>query len=1099
MILVIFHFLLYGRFSEAYENLALQRPTYQENPWSDNYWGAGKAVDGRYTDRSAPGGQCTISNNAKQTATWRVDLERLVSISHINIFYRTDNQPRPSVFVQRMAGFFLYVSNTTSKDNSHLCFHEIQRVAGTPSEDQRINCSVHGRYVIYYNERRTDLTYPSYYSQYAFNELCELQVFGCASPKFYGENCAQPCPDKCQEEHCDINTGQCPGCKPGYQGPFCSQECSKKTYGLECSVSCGNCSNGETCHHINGTCLNGCSEGVNGTKCLTACLPGYYDKNCRYRCSDNCGVPNSCDRFTGQCVGGCQPGWKGIRCDQKCDGRMYGANCNENCGNCLDNEQCDHINGTCFNGCTSGYMGNLCNETCSIPYWGAKCREICSTGCLNQTCHHVSGKCLLNVESHNDDSSDSIHAGVIGGVVAAFAIVIIIIVSLIIFRRFRSLKTKQPGEINIDNKKVTDFAVRNDIYENLEESSPSRDHKGQQNIARSDQPYDELEIKNNDKEDDMDDDEKLHEENPYGDLYINEESIPDISINKLEKIIKEYKEEEDDGFKKEYATLPYGERKACEAGKLSENIPKNRFKTTFPYDHSRVKLSNRKPDYINANFIDSLEKMNAYIAAQGPKQNTLSDFWTLVWQENVRQIVMLTNLKEDNKVKCIQYWPDLHKSSTSGVLSLSLEEEKIYAFYIIRKIKITHKGLKDSRLITQYHYTAWPDHGTPEPLCLVVFHDHVTRTREKQYGGPTLVHCSAGIGRTGTYIAIDALHQEGQKHGRVNIAEYVKTMRENRMNMIQTYEQYKTVFLVLNEMFKAPSRVCSRTEFVKKAELLTRDKPANESELRKEFQNLLKVRPLYSEADYKNALKHGNRKSSVLPLDKFSLFLSSNVPKRGNYINAITLQSYTNQKAFIVTHYPTEEDAVDFLRLLTDHESDIVICMDPLTDIDSSKVWLPDAHRSKNIPPFTVHCQQEQHTNIKCTTVHIVSNGMNDEASSVAIVQPMYGLKPSDHSTSVSQLLGLVSFISNNEPEGPVTIVSRNGADLCGVFCAVYNIIQQLQMDGEVDIFTTVRQLQIRRPELCSSMEEYGLIYNCVLNNIRALDDSSAENIYYNQ
>ncbi|XP_062616131.1 receptor-type tyrosine-protein phosphatase alpha-like, partial [Saccostrea cucullata] len=124
---------------------------------------------------------------------------------------------------------------------------------------------------------------------------------------------------------------------------------------------------------------------------------------------------------------------------------------------------------------------------------------------------------------------------------------------------------------------------------------------------------------------------------------------------------------------------------------------------------------------------------------------------------------------------------------------------------------------------------------------------------------------------------------------------------------------------------------------------------------------------------------------------------------------------------------------------------------------------------------------------------------MNDEASSVAIVQPMYELKPSDHSTSVSQLLGLVSFVLNNEPEGPVTIVSRNGADLCGVLCAVHNIIQQLQMDGEVDIFTTVRQLQIRRPELCSSLEEYGMIYNCVLNNIRALDESSAENIYCNQ
>ncbi|XP_061170839.1 receptor-type tyrosine-protein phosphatase alpha-like [Saccostrea echinata] len=558
-------------------------------------------------------------------------------------------------------------------------------------------------------------------------------------------------------------------------------------------------------------------------------------------------------------------------------------------------------------------------------------------------------------------------------------------------------------------------------------------------ISSSGQSYHELKLRKNDIDDDMDDDEKLHDENPYGDLYVNEESIPDININKLEKVFKKYKENEDDGFKREYAALPYGERKACEAGKLPENILKNRFKTTFPYDHSRVKLSNRKSDYINANFIDSLEKMNAYIAAQGPKQNTLSDFWTMVWQENVSQIVMLTNLKEENKAKCVQYWPDYQQSSHFGAFSLTLKEEKIYAFYIIRKLKITHKELRNTRMITQYHYSAWPDHGTPEPLCLVVFHDHVTRTKEKQHGGPTLVHCSAGIGRTGTYIAIDALYQAGKKLGRVNIAQYVKTMRENRMNMIQTYEQYKTVFQVLSETFKAPIAARYKTELVQKTELMTKDTPANESELRKEF------------------------------------------------------QSYTKQKAFIVTHYPTPEDAVDFLRLLTDHESDIVISA--LCFINQSKMWVPDDHRSKNIPPFTVHCQQEQITSVKCTTIHIVRDGMNDEAWSVAIVQPKIGLKPSDH----SHLLSLVSFILHSELEGPVTVVSRNGAALCGVFCAVHNVLQQLNMDREVDIFTAVRQLQIRRPELCSSLEEYRMLYNCVLDFIRVQDDSSADNIYYNQ
>lgn len=77
-----------------------------------------------------------------------------------------------------MAGFSLYVSNTTVKEHGHICFHEIQTVNGTPSEDQRIDCPVRGRYVIYYNERKKNVVYPSYYSKFAFYELCELEVYG---------------------------------------------------------------------------------------------------------------------------------------------------------------------------------------------------------------------------------------------------------------------------------------------------------------------------------------------------------------------------------------------------------------------------------------------------------------------------------------------------------------------------------------------------------------------------------------------------------------------------------------------------------------------------------------------------------------------------------------------------------------------------------------------------------------------------------------------------------------------------------------------------------------------------------------------------------
>ncbi|XP_061170677.1 uncharacterized protein LOC133180118 [Saccostrea echinata] len=256
--------------TEREENLALGRPAWQQNviPNQSTTWGAAKAVDGKYSDRSSAGNQCTISASGYNTATWRVDLQRVVSISHINIYYRTDNFPSPSGYVSRFAGFFLYVSKTTSREDGRLCFHELQNVSGTPTEDQRINCSVYGRYVIYYNERRPDVTYPSYYSEDAFNELCEVEVYGCPGSKYYGKYCDQLCPEMCLDQRCNISSGNCLECIPGYKGPRCSQKCDGGVFGLKCSQSCGQCRDGSQCHHINGTCLDGCSPGYRGSLCI---------------------------------------------------------------------------------------------------------------------------------------------------------------------------------------------------------------------------------------------------------------------------------------------------------------------------------------------------------------------------------------------------------------------------------------------------------------------------------------------------------------------------------------------------------------------------------------------------------------------------------------------------------------------------------------------------------------------------------------------------------------------------------------------------------------------------------------------------------------
>lgn len=295
----------------ALENLALNKSTWQKHPWPDSSrdFGSENAVDGMYTDRET-GGQCTINNDGEYTAEWRVDLGNILNISYINIYYRTENKI-PGPYVNRMAGFSLYVSNTTSKDQGHCCYKD--NSMGNPSVDQEIPCFISGRYVIYYNER-SPTNNPSYLSPYAYNELCEVEVYGYRGS--YGDCCQSPCPQNCLNGECDAYTGHCRSSVPEHHSQICKTECPPGFDDNDCRYQCSiNCNVPRTCDKYTGECEGGCQQGWTGYTCDQTCVSGNYGKDCRHRCSINCSVAYICDRFTGQCIGGCKPGWTGFMCD----------------------------------------------------------------------------------------------------------------------------------------------------------------------------------------------------------------------------------------------------------------------------------------------------------------------------------------------------------------------------------------------------------------------------------------------------------------------------------------------------------------------------------------------------------------------------------------------------------------------------------------------------------------------------------------------------------------------------------------------------------------------------------------------------------------
>uniref|UniRef100_A0A6I8S3N7 protein-tyrosine-phosphatase n=1 Tax=Xenopus tropicalis TaxID=8364 RepID=A0A6I8S3N7_XENTR len=235
------------------------------------------------------------------------------------------------------------------------------------------------------------------------------------------------------------------------------------------------------------------------------------------------------------------------------------------------------------------------------------------------------------------------------------------------------------------------------------------------------------------------------------------------------------------------------------------NIPshgtKNRYKTILPNPVSRVCLKTKNANdalstYINANYIRGYGgEDKAFIATQGPMINTVNDFWQMVWQEDVPVIVMITKLKEKNE-KCVLYWPE--KRGIYGGVEVLVNSVKECDYYTIRNL--TLKQGSQSRTVKHYWYTSWPDHKTPDsaqPLLQLML--DVQEDRKNFSGrGPVVVHCSAGIGRTGCFISTSIGCCQLEEKGVVDVLNIVCQLRMDRGGMVQTSEQYQFVHHALS-------------------------------------------------------------------------------------------------------------------------------------------------------------------------------------------------------------------------------------------------------------------------------------------------------------
>ncbi|CAI9729415.1 phosphatidylinositol phosphatase PTPRQ [Octopus vulgaris] len=246
------------------------------------------------------------------------------------------------------------------------------------------------------------------------------------------------------------------------------------------------------------------------------------------------------------------------------------------------------------------------------------------------------------------------------------------------------------------------------------------------------------------------------------------------------------------------------------AAELQVNRTKNRYTNILAYDHSRVKLlpmdDDEGSDYINANYIPGYSLHREYIASQGPLPSTKDDFWRMIWEQNVSIIVMVTLPVERGRVKCEVYWPKKSEPVYFGDLVVQLKSESNLSDYVIRIMDV-NMG-ETTKEVKQFHFLKWPDFGCPQNTSLLINFVQTIRTHMPYTDtGPTLVHCSAGVGRTGTFIVIDRLLQHIQCHHEVDIFGLILELRKHRPNMVQTEDQYVFIYQCIADHLKQMEKI----------------------------------------------------------------------------------------------------------------------------------------------------------------------------------------------------------------------------------------------------------------------------------------------------
>uniref|UniRef100_A0A669EQM3 Receptor-type tyrosine-protein phosphatase epsilon n=1 Tax=Oreochromis niloticus TaxID=8128 RepID=A0A669EQM3_ORENI len=559
----------------------------------------------------------------------------------------------------------------------------------------------------------------------------------------------------------------------------------------------------------------------------------------------------------------------------------------------------------------------------------------------------------------------------------------------------------------------------------------------------------------------------------------------------LDSLEEEYRiRSADDGklFREEFNSLPcYYHHGSFEEASREHNREKNRYPNILPYDHSRVVLSHLDghlcSDYINASYIDGYKEKNKFIAAQGKCTFSLI----------LPKFITILTLE-----KCYQYWPE-KGCWMYGNIRVALEDVIVLVDYTIRKFCVQYQGSdgpRAPRLVTQLHFTSWPDFGVPfSPIGMLKFLKKV-KAVNPSYAGPIVVHCSAGVGRTGTFIVIDSMIDMMHIEQRVDVFGFVSRIREQRCQLIQTDMQYSFIYQALLEYYlygDTELDVCSLEGHLQR--LHNTRAPHDRLGLEEEFRKLTNVRIMKENMRTGNlpANMKKNRVLQIIPYDFNRVILSV---KRGqeftDYINASFIDGYRQKDYFIATQGPLSHTVEDFWRMVWEWRCHSIVMLTELKEREQEKCYRYwPSEGSVTFGDYTVELTGD--TQCETFTLKDMVLTYRPEKQSQHVRHfHFHGWPEIGIPAEGRGMIDIIAAVQRQQQQSgnrPIIVHCSAGAGRTGTFIALSNILERVKAEGLLDVFQTVKSLRMQRPHMVQTVEQYDFCYRVVQDFVDIFSD----------